>query len=589
MIRVLPADVVNQIAAGEVIERPFSVVKELVENSLDAGAGRIHVELAEGGRALVRVHDDGGGLSEEDLGLAFVGHATSKLGRAEDLEHIASLGFRGEALASIGSVARARIESRQPDAESGYEVTCHGGAATPVRPCGCAAGTTVEVRDLFYNTPARRRFLRTPQAEKARIQDLLSRLALVHPDVDFTLRVEGRDVLRLPGGESLRERIGRTFGRTLAGDLLEVDVARGDYRVTGWVGDPDAARRDSTLELVFVNGRLARDKSVGHALRQAYRPYLMPRRFPVYFLQLSLPPSEVDVNVHPTKAEVRFRDSRKVCGLLHDAARSALEGRAPRVNAAGLSVGGELPAARSGFPDLPADLFGRAVPAAPLLPGLREIARSSDQRMESGSVAEARQHPFRDLDRPRFLQLLDLYLVLEVEDGMLVVDQHALHERVLYEQLERRHGERKVDVQRLLLPEVMELTAPDKAYLLEARDALAEEGFLVDDFGGGAIAVQGVPAVLNRARPAALVESFLLGEGAAADARPRAREAILERFHSAACRRSVMRGDPLSQEEIQALLEAARELKHPHNCPHGRPTVLTFSSAELERFFKRRL
>ena len=587
MIAVLPPAVINQIAAGEVIERPFSVVKELVENSLDAGARRIHVDLVDGGRALVRVHDDGCGLSEQDLALAFVGHATSKLSSPDDLLHIASLGFRGEALASIGSISRARISSRQADASSGFEVSCEGGEMADVRPCGCPVGTTVEVAELFYNTPARRRFLRTAQAEKARIQDMIARLSLVHPEVDFTLKSDGREALRLVGGEQLVDRIGRVFGKEVASSLLEVDRQLGPYRVTGWVADPDAARRDSTLELLYVNGRLAKDRSVGFAIRQAYRPYLMPRRFPVYFLQLSLPPEDVDVNVHPTKAEVRFQQGRRVCGLLHDAVAAALEGRASRGGSAGLSVDGERPAARTGFPDLPADLFGRST--GPVVAPAASAPTDEQARPSTPSEPVAPPNPFHELRDRRFLQVQDLYLVMEGKDGgLVVVDQHALHERVLYEQLEAQHRDRSVDVQRLLVPEVLELVAADKAYLLEAREALAEEGFLVEDFGGNSVAVQGIPAVLDRARPAALVESFLRGDGEG-DARPSAHDAILERFHSAACRRSVMKGDPLSDEEIGALLEAASQLQHPHNCPHGRPTVLTFASGELERFFKRRV
>lgn len=586
MIRVLPPDVVNQIAAGEVIERPFSVVKELVENSLDAGATRVHVELADGGRALIRVHDDGGGLTEEDMALAFVGHATSKLASADDLEHIASLGFRGEALASIGSISRAQITSRPPDQPSGFLVTCAGADVGEVRPSSSPPGTTVEIRDLFFNTPARRRFLRTPQAERARIHDMLVRLALAHPGVDFTLRADGRDVLRLPGGEDLLARIGRAFGDKVARGMREVSVERDDYRVTGWVGSPDAARRDSTLELLYINGRNAKDRSATFSIRQAYRGHLMPRRFPVYVLHLAMPPAEVDVNVHPTKAEVRFRDGRKVAGLLHAAVHGVLatHGRVATEGAA-LTAAPELPAARSGFPDLPGDLFGRPRARVDASSEVREVPPPA----AAPEVREPeRPHPFAGLEVRRFLQVLDLYLVLEVGDGMMVVDQHALHERVLYEKLTREDRERGTAIQRLLMPEVVDLTATDKAYLLEAREALAEEGFLVEDFGGNSVAVQGIPAVLNRARPAALVESFLTG-GDEGDARPRAREAILERFHSRACRSSVMRGDRMTEEEIGALLADAATLAHPHNCPHGRPTVLTFSRDELEKFFKRKV
>lgn len=573
VIRVLPAEVVNQIAAGEVVERPFSVVKELVENSLDAGAKRVRVEIEEGGRRSVRVIDDGEGFEPRDLPLAFASHATSKLSTAGDLERIATLGFRGEALASIGSVSRACIRSRRRGAESGFEV--HSEAPRDVRPCGCPPGTVVEARDLFYNTPARRRFLRGAAAEQARIKELLARLALAHLDVDFTLAADGREVLRLPAGDDLRGRVRRAFGGAVADALIDVEQCSGDYVVHGLAADPDLTRRDSALELLWVNGRLARDRGAVQAIRQAYREFLMHGRRPVYFLRLELPPREVDVNVHPTKAEVRFVQARRACGLLHQAVRSMLSRRSGLARGAALSVRGrdELPRARSGFPDLPRDLFGRETPAG------------SPPPPPAGRPAAGERHPFRDLQCDRVLRVLDLYLVLEGRDGLVVVDQHALHERVLYEKLERRDLERGARVQRLLTPEVVELTPSDKVWLLEARHVLAEEGLVLEDFGGDAVAVHGVPAVLGRADPRKILEAFLAGEGS--EARPRARAAIVERFHSMACRGAVMSGDRLSEAEIRTLLEDARRLRHPHNCPHGRPTVLTFGRAELERYFRR--
>jgi DNA mismatch repair protein MutL len=575
VIRILPPEVVNQIAAGEVIERPFSVVKELVENSLDAGARRIAVELRDGGRTLIRVTDDGSGFSPADLALAFVGHATSKLAASSDLERIASLGFRGEALASIGAVARASIRSRRAQDGAGVEIDCAGGAMGEVRPCGAPPGTTIEVRDLFYNLPARRRFLRTPQAERARVQDMLVRLALARLEVDFTLLADGREALRLPGGEDLAARIERCFGRALAGNLHAVERRAGDYHVAGLVGDPDAARRDATLELLWINGRCARERGSVHAIRQAYREYLMGGRLPVYFLMLTAPPDRVDVNVHPAKAEVRFVQAREICGFLHDAVQHALARRGARAAGGAASAGAALPRARSGFPELSASLFG---PPQPLPASVREAAAPL-------STAE-RPHPFRALRARRCLQVHDLYLVVEGEDGMVVVDQHALHERILYERLRARAGSARV--QRLLVPEIVELTPIDKAWLLEARELLATEGFLLEDFGGNSIAVQGLPAVLGAAAPGRVLETFLRGDGAG-DVRPRARAAIVERFHSMACRAAVMSGDRLTEEEALALLEDARGLEHPHNCPHGRPTVLTFGRVELEKYFRRRV
>ena len=584
MIRVLSPEVVNQIAAGEVIERPFSVVKELVENSLDAGARMVRVELVDGGLTSIKVLDDGDGFRETDLPLAFASHATSKLSALVDLDHIASLGFRGEALASIGSISRAGIRSRRHDAASGFELRCEGGVLSPVRPCGCPPGTAIEVRELFFNTPARRKFVRTPQAERARIQDLLSRLSLAHLGVDFTLVAEGRETLRLPVGDDLRARFARAFGADLAQGLVDVRFESGEYVVTGVVAGPDFARRDTSLELLYVNGRSARDRGATFAVRQAFRELLMPGRYPVYALLLAMPPADVDVNVHPTKAEVRFVHERRANGALHAAARQGLAGHAPPL-AAGLSVSEDLPRARSGFPDLPRDLFGR--PPGPALPAAVDGA-STAAGAPASTPPVPPPHALQGIDPHRpVLQVQKLYLVLEHPDGLVVVDQHALHERVLFEQLQARDARRKPAVQRLLTPTVVELTAEDKEYVLAARATLADEGFLVDDFGGLAVAVFGVPALLTKVPPRRLLETFLEGRGLGA--RATTAEAVAERFHSMACRAAVMSGDRLTPQECEALLTQASTLAHPHNCPHGRPTTLTFTWAELERFFKRRV
>ncbi len=585
MIRVLPPVVVNQIAAGEVIERPASVVKELVENSLDAGARSLRVEIKDGGRELIRIIDDGAGFSVEDLPLAFVSHATSKLAELGDLDHIASLGFRGEALASIGSVARCSIRSRVAGEDSGHEIHCEGGELSTPKPCGCPIGTQLEVRELFFNTPARRRFLKRGSAERARIQDLLMRMSLMDLDLALILSVDDREVLNLPSGESLEDRVARCFGRELRGALIPVQRGIEDYRLSGFVADPDLARRDGTRELLYINGRLARDRAAQQAIRQAFRPYLIHGRFPQYFLMLDLPPDQVDVNVHPSKAELRFLQGRLVCGMLHAAVAEGLASRGlvQTESSGSLSVAEGKPRAHSGFPDLPSDLFARPTERQEPLP----LQKSATTRVDAAPSAEP-SSPFSELAERQFLQIMDLYLVFEGRDEMVVIDQHALHERVLYEDFKARQAGKPVQVQRLLVPEVVSLSAGDKEYLLSARAILAEEGFLIDDFSGDDLAIQGIPALLRRARPAALLESFLRG-GVEGDARPRAKEAIVERFHSMACRSAIMAGDRLGEEEIRSLLLASRELDHPHHCPHGRPTVLRFGRSELERFFRRRV
>ncbi|MGC6489236.1 MAG: DNA mismatch repair endonuclease MutL [Planctomycetota bacterium] len=596
MIKKLPIAVVNQIAAGEVVERPVSVAKELIENSLDAGATRVRVELRGGGAEQLTVIDDGDGFLPEDLPLAFASHATSKLSDVHDLEHIGSLGFRGEALASIGAVAKARVQSLRRDGSEGWEVRCDGGEETPPQPCGCPQGTRIEIRDLFFNVPARRRFLKAPHAERARIQQLVCELALARLDVDFTLVSDDKELLRLPRGASLAERLQQCFGRELGKGLLPVQREFDGLKVEGVVGEPDLARRDGRLELTYVNGRMAREKSALHAVRQAYREFLMGGRFPVYVLQLVLPADLVDVNIHPRKAEVRFVESRKVAGCLHETVRSALLertlGAADAARQGGVSIRPELPRARSGFPTQSPSLFasGAAAGAAPPSPGAvppaasePAVVREPAEPPPAGAVE--RPNPFRRA-AGRFLQVMDLYLLIEGDDGLLVVDQHALHERVTYEQLKQQHAARDVQVQRLLVPAVVELTPAELGWFEGVADELAEEGLLVERFGPNAIAVQGMPAVLARTDPKQLVRALATGESDGG--RASVGEHIAERFHSMACRGSVMSGDRLTDEEISELLRVAATLEHPHNCPHGRPTTLTFSAAELERYFRRR-
>ena len=609
-IRVLPPEVIAQIAAGEVVERPFSVVKELIENALDAGAHRLRVELKDGGLAAIRVIDDGRGFVPEDLALAFISHATSKLAALGDLDHVASLGFRGEALASIGSVSRASIRSRAEGAADGAEIRCEGGVIGEVKPCGTPLGTRIEIRDLFFNTPARRRFLKSARAERSRIHDLLIRTVLPALDVDVTLVHDSKVLLHLPAGEDLQQRIVRAFGKTYAGRLWTVGpTTRGKYMVHGLIAEPELSRRDGTMEFAWVNGRAARDRSTMFAVREAFRGHVLHGRYPVTFLMLEVPPDKVDVNCHPTKVEVRFAEARQVAGLMHEAVRNALEQRGGATALAqeqGAAVlpppdpGPISPRPRAGFPKSLRDTSSSSQTPPPGLQrgslfepdsGAAASGAQADQVAEevpdSGlPAAPAKPNPFHAVRTAKFLQVHDLYVVLATEDGLAVVDQHALHERVVYERLVRRHSQGPPEIQRLLMPAVIELPAPDKEWLLASAEVLAEEGFLVEDFGGGhAVAVQGIPAALGqRADPERLVRAMV-----DADRRPSARDEVLERFHSMACRSSVMSGDRLDESEIAALLEEAGRLEHPHNCPHGRPTVLTFGSAELERWFRRRV
>lgn len=579
MIRVLPPEVVGKIAAGEVVERPFSVVKELVENSIDAGATRIIVELEDGGRSLVRVTDDGRGMSVADLELAFVQHATSKLEDVGDLDAIVSLGFRGEALASIGAVSRARILSREANAIEGAEVRAEGGVVTEVRPAAAAQGTVIEIRDLFCNVPARRRFLKTPQGERQRCLEVLQKLALSHPDVGF--RIEAGRTIDLPPRETLRRRIGRLFGRQTEARALAVQHERGGVGVDGLVVDPDGARRDRAQQHLFVNGRPIRDRSLSHAVEDAYREYLMGGRFPVVFLFITLDPAKVDVNVHPTKSEVRFVEGRLVYSAVRSAVIEALAQRAGRVAERGAgAVGAVQP--MTGFPELPRGLFGQSEGIGASFGKLAALPRSQS---EPPLGAPLPLSPFQGVSC--FLVLQDLYILLETDAGFAIVDQHALHERVVYEKLLAAYRAGNVAVQRLLVPAVVELPPADKDLLLEHVDALRATGLLIADFGGVAVQLEGYPAPLRRPDPEALIGGLVRELREVGDVGEP--EALHERLHSRACRSAVMAGDKLADAEIEELLKAAAKLEHPHNCPHGRPTVVSFTTGQLERWFKRRV
>jgi len=572
----LPLDVRNKIAAGEVIERPASVLKELVENALDAGATEIHVDLEEGGAKLVRVVDDGCGMGPEDLALAFLPHATSKLREVSDLEHIASLGFRGEALASIGSVARARILSRPADAAVGFEVVNEGGRVRGPLEAGARRGTTVEVRDLFFNTPARRRFMKRPSTELGRALDLLQRLALAHDGVGFSATHDGRRVFDVERGMDLRARVRRAFGADVADGLLPVDAADGTTRVSGYLAPPRLARRDTSRQMWFLNGRSLRDKVLARALKEAYRGVLMEGRQPVAFLHLAMDPAAVDVNVHPTKSEVRFRDERRLIGFLIAALREVVRG-------ADLATTGERmldrlerrgawsPAAPRPAPVVPRGEDGLRVFEVPGLPPAAAPLLFAAAPRAPGEV----------------LRVADTYLMRATEDGFEILDQHALHERVTFELLLSELASGGIEVQRLLVPELVELARTEVALVLEQRAVVARTGLLLDAFGETTVAVQGLPARLRRPDAEELVHAVIAALEAG-DGPPEAAALLEDTLARRACRSSVMAGDVLSASEIEALLARAASIPHDQTCPHGRPTRVRFTLADLEKAFGRR-
>jgi DNA mismatch repair protein MutL len=600
-IQQLPPSVVTKIAAGEVIERPASIVKELLENSVDAGSRRIEVDVEQGGTELIRVVDDGGGILADDLPLALASHATSKLNDADDLFRIATLGFRGEALASIGGVAQVTLQSRAAGEPLGAEITCHGGALSPVRVWNGSPGTRVEVRHLFYNTPVRRKFLRTTGTEMGHVCEAFTRLALAYPELHLVLRHNGKGVYEVPASAGLRERIGLFFGAEVRDRLYEVRTQQGPATLTGYIADPACERGNAKLQYLFANGRWVRDRSLGHALQEGYRGLLMTGRYAVAFLFLTLPADQVDVNVHPTKSEVRFRDASALYSLVLGTVRnrlsaenltarlrvsSTLDGPLPAAPAAGGSENEDRGSRIEDRGPPAASIGPRPADSAPAVPSAADLVSAFGRNRPEPSASPGAPDPFSGPGNFKAIQLYDAYLVVETPEGMLVIDQHALHERILFEQLKRRLRSGPLEAQRLLIPEPVDLTAEQAARVLEQRDALAEFGLGVEEFGGETVLLTSYPTILGNRSPQATLRAVV--DHLMAKERMPTREQLLNDLLSLmACHSAVRSGDHLSPEEIAALV-AQRELADDtHHCPHGRPTSLLFSRHDLDRQFRR--
>lgn len=607
-IALLPPVVRDQIAAGEVVERPASVVKELLENALDAGASQITIDLEEGGARLIRVTDDGWGMGHEDLELAFAAHATSKLRDPEDLVHISSLGFRGEALASVGSIARCRITSRTAESTTGFSLACEGGETGPIKDAGAPIGTSVEVRDLFYNVPARRRFLKRPSTELGHCLAAVQRAALAHDGVGFVVNSDGRRAYDVDASMDFLARIRRTYGAELINYLEPIEAADGDLSIKGFVASPRISRRDTTRQMWLLNGRFLRDRVLSRVLKEAYRGVLEEGRQPVAFLRLTMNPAAVDVNVHPAKSEVRFRDQRRLFGFLVASLKAAVQatdmatpgesmlaGRARRLEreenplqAKLLDPGGrarpeEFVRERSGRP------FGsEGSPFPQSTPISGGDAREGLSPASSGSSASGPDPwaPTDNLEGP-YLQVGKTFLLRSLPDGFEIIDQHALHERLTYELLLKEVRAGKVEVQRMLVPEVVEVSRSDRALLEDHLESLGTLGIEMSSMGETSVMVSGLPARLRHPDPAGLVGDLIEVIGRTGEP-PTASDVIEEVLHSCACRSSIMAGDVLTQEEIQSLLERARDVENSQTCPHARPTRVHFSLSDLERAFHRR-
>ena len=608
VIRQLDDSAINRIAAGEVVERPASAVKELVENAIDAGARRITIDYADGGKTLIRVTDDGSGIPPEDLPLALSRHATSKID-GSDLLNIHTFGFRGEALPSLGAVGRLQITSRTADAPAA-EISIRAGEMSATRPAALGGGTVVTLRDLFFATPARLKFLRTDRAEAQAIGDVVKRLAMAEPFVRFVLRDvsgdgPGREVFRAEAeqGElfdALGGRLGRVLGREFAANALAIDAEREGLHLTGYAALPTYSRGSVVAQYLFVNGRPVRDKLLVGALRGAYRDFLSRDRHPAAVLFLDCDPTLVDVNVHPAKSEVRFRDPGLARGLIVSGLRHALAGAGHRASStmADATLGAMRPeptGARVYQMDRPgARGFGAPAVAPPVhhapaqSPGFAEVQGSWGRvEMPAEVVEEEREtEAAQPLGAARG-QVHENYIIAQTVEGMVIVDQHAAHERLVYEKLKRQMAEKGVAAQTLLIPEIVELSASDRETLLEVADSLADLGLGIEAFGGNAVAVRETPAILGTVDARALVLDILdeLSDSAETDSLQTRIEAILSRV---ACHGSIRSGRRMRAEEMNALLREMEATPHSGQCNHGRPTYVELKLADIERLFGRR-
>jgi DNA mismatch repair protein MutL len=607
-IRQLSAETINRIAAGEVIERPASVVKELIENAIDAGATVIDIVTVAGGLSLIRVSDDGIGMSASDLALAVERHATSKLSE-EDLFNIATLGFRGEALPSIGAIAHLAVASRLPAAAAAHEIVVDRGHKQDLRPVALNGGTRVEVRELFSATPARLKFLKSERAENAAIAEVVKRIALAHPGIAFTLTSGERTGLRLPceplGAAAQLCRLGRIMGRDFMADALPVEAEREGVRITGFAGLPTLHRPDAAQQYLFVNSRPVRDRLLIGAVRAAYGDLIPRGRSPLLALFVALPPREVDVNVHPTKAEVRFRNVRGVRSLIAGALRQALENAGHRASATGGSATLDALAQRlaaAGAPVVETGAAGRG-PRAPawsppavrsrLSPGLVEAmqapltgiaAPSADASL--GTLPAAADLLDRPLGAAR-AQLHETYIVAQTRDSVVIVDQHAAHERLVYERMKAQLATGGVVRQALLIPVIVELDDDEIAALAEATEVLLGLGLLLEAFGPGAVLVREVPAVLGACNITALIKD-LAREAVNEMAGRLLAERLAAACSTMACHGSVRAGRRLTAEEMNALLRDMEVTPHSGQCNHGRPTYVELKLADIERLFGRR-
>ena len=606
-IKVLPETVVTKIAAGEVIERPASVLKELVENAIDAGATQIEIQLEEGGKKLIKVSDNGVGMDADDLKIAFLSHATSKLRSDDDLFSIDTLGFRGEALPSIGSISQTRIISRTKDALIGSEIQIEGGQLGKIKEKGAPEGTQIDVQNLFYNTPVRRKFLKSTQTEMAHISEMVTRFALSYPNIHFTTLHNGKTALIFPTAKNLKERINTIFGKEISENLLEINLKEPDISIYGYILPPTHNRPNTKMQFIFLNGRYIRDNIIFHAINAAYRNLLMSRRSPIIFLNLQIDSREVDVNVHPTKIEVRFKNTGLIHDQLYATIRSALMKTESHTSFQATSQDNRSNVESS---TAAANTFVGGVEAQ--LRQDKEV--SSDDRKESVmksmsdffSASPDKETPYRkdehkqdvlpsSENKPLFkqeskltshIQIHNSYIIEETAEGLNIIDQHALHEVVLYHEIWEHIKSSRLAIQKLLIPALIELAPRDFVTIMSLREKFATLGLEIEEFGKSTIAIRTHPQILKNLDFHSLIQS-VLEEIDSDDVKGETDNILIKIVQVMACKGAVKAGQRLAPQEIQSLLEQRKDNIVTSFCPHGRPTALEFKISELEKQFKR--
>ncbi len=580
IIKILPEKLVNQIAAGEVIERPASVVKELIENSIDAGASRVVVEVRDGGKAFVGVTDNGRGMSREDLEMALQRHATSKIAKEADLWKIGTMGFRGEALASIASVSRVILRSKQASEIGGAQIECNSGDVVSVSDIGMSDGTVVEVYDLFFNTPARQKYLKKDSTELAHITSLLNSVALANPSVAFKLVHNEKVVFDLPGVTDLLSRVSDIFGKATSEAMIPVFYGGSEFQIDGFFGKPALSRSTSKHQYFFVNGRAIQHFLLANTIKSAFHSMLMENKKPVFIINIKIDPSLVDVNVHPRKLEVRFEDQQRMIRTMYSCVKATLE----KANLAPLGITESKRYMSDSFPKEKVSSGGVRVQDA-ISFSKEFLAERDTGRIRQTSISDTTEDE-SDVAMKAISQVSNSYIVAQDSDGLVLIDQHAAHERVRYEQLMDQYENEKKAVQPLLVPLQIEFTGDEVSVIEENKEIFVGLGFEIEPFGGNTYVVNGVPAFLSGEDADGVVKGVL--DDILNEKSPSRVQGFENVINYMACRSAIKFGQSLSLREMQALIDDMSKLKRPYTCPHGRPTMVSLTLSELEKMFGRK-